>query len=309
MLYVTTRDNKDAYTAHRALHADLAPDGGSFVPFRLPVYSNEEIECLANNSFGQNIADILNVFFSAQLTGWDVDLCVGRNLAKLISLSQKILVAEIWHNPTAKFRYVIENLYKKITDDQGDKPSAWFEVAVRIAVLFGTFGEIRREALIDKESGFDVVVNAGDSAAASAVWYAKRMGLPIDTIIFSCDEGSFEWDVLRRGICSTTTEDNSLEQMIYHAFGPEETKKFLLAETVGGVYAADEDLVQKLQNDAFAAAVSRNRLAGVVSSVSRTDSYRISNETACSFGGLQDYRARTREVRPALILVEASFKG
>ena len=52
MLYVTTRDDKDAYTAHRTLHSDFAPDGGQFVPFKLPVFTEEEIKRFADGNFG-----------------------------------------------------------------------------------------------------------------------------------------------------------------------------------------------------------------------------------------------------------------
>ena len=41
MLYVTTRNNRDAYTARRALTENRGPDGGFFVPFREPVFTPE----------------------------------------------------------------------------------------------------------------------------------------------------------------------------------------------------------------------------------------------------------------------------
>ena len=44
MLYVTTRNNRDAYTAQRVLRENRGPDGGLYVPFREPVFSREEID-------------------------------------------------------------------------------------------------------------------------------------------------------------------------------------------------------------------------------------------------------------------------
>ena len=46
MLYVTTRNNRDAYTAQRVLRENRGPDGGLYVPFREPVFSREEIDAL-----------------------------------------------------------------------------------------------------------------------------------------------------------------------------------------------------------------------------------------------------------------------
>ena len=62
MLYVTTRTNNDAFTAARAMNMDRGADGGLFVPFHLNTFSRQEIAALADKSFGQNVADILNLF-------------------------------------------------------------------------------------------------------------------------------------------------------------------------------------------------------------------------------------------------------
>ena len=51
MLYVTTRNNRDAYTAQRVLRENRGPDGGLYVPFREPVFSREEIDALKEKSF------------------------------------------------------------------------------------------------------------------------------------------------------------------------------------------------------------------------------------------------------------------
>ena len=60
MLYVTTRNNRDAYTAQRVLRENRGPDGGLYVPFREPVFSREEIDALKEKSFHQCVAEVLN---------------------------------------------------------------------------------------------------------------------------------------------------------------------------------------------------------------------------------------------------------
>ena len=182
MLYVTTRDNKDAYTAHRTLQSDLAPDGGFYVPFKLPVLDQRDLERVISGNFGQSVAEILNLFFGSKLTGWDVDISIGRNPVKVVSLSQKIIVAEIWRNPMSKFQYAINNLFHKIADDKAERPSAWFNTAVRIAFLFGIFGELKTDKFPET---LDIAVNADDIETVSAVLMAKRMGLPLEMIIIS----------------------------------------------------------------------------------------------------------------------------
>ena len=79
MLYVTTRGKYDAFTAARTMNLDRGPDGGLFIPFRLPQLTRDEIIALGSKTFGQNVADILNLFFSTRLSGWDVDMTIGRS--------------------------------------------------------------------------------------------------------------------------------------------------------------------------------------------------------------------------------------
>lgn len=66
MLYVTTRNNRDAYTAQRVLRENRGPDGGLYVPFREPVFSWEEIDALKEKSFHQCVAEVLNRLFNTE---------------------------------------------------------------------------------------------------------------------------------------------------------------------------------------------------------------------------------------------------
>ena len=43
MLYATTRNSSEAFTAQRVLTGKRGPDGGLFVPYRIPRFSREEI--------------------------------------------------------------------------------------------------------------------------------------------------------------------------------------------------------------------------------------------------------------------------
>ena len=56
MLYVSTRNTTDSYTAYRVLHEDYAPDGGVFAPYRLPIFSSEEHKSFCEKTFGERVA-------------------------------------------------------------------------------------------------------------------------------------------------------------------------------------------------------------------------------------------------------------
>ena len=50
MLYVTTRNDRDAFTSARALTENRGPDGGFYIPVRLPSFSLDEIRELVETS-------------------------------------------------------------------------------------------------------------------------------------------------------------------------------------------------------------------------------------------------------------------
>ena len=68
MLYVTTRNQKDAFTVSHVLRENRGADGGLYVPMRLPKLSKQECSQLLNLSFGQCVAEMLNLFFSFFVT-------------------------------------------------------------------------------------------------------------------------------------------------------------------------------------------------------------------------------------------------
>lgn len=308
MLYVTTRGNKDAYTSHRALHEDLAPDGGRFVPFRLPHYSAEEILALRTKTFGQAVAELLNVFFSCQLTGWDVDFCVGRNAARLVTMNLRITVAELWHNPSANYNYIVESLYRKIKSTGSGAAVDWARIAVRIAVLFGLYADMLQLEMTSYDQTVDISVPVEDFSAPMAAWYARSMGLPIGTIICTCEENCPVWDLIHRGTFNTAAVNSAtqlgIERLVESAFGSDEVQVYREKCKNGQTYVVDEDLLGSLKNNIFCAVAGEKRSETTINSVFRNNSYIIDPMTSLCYSGLQDYRSRTGSNRITLLLAE-----
>lgn len=321
MLYVTTRNKNDVFTAQRTLRQDRGPEGGFFLPFRMPVFNCADIAGMKEKTFGQCVADILNILFAGKLNGWDVDFTIGRHPVELKSMSHKIIVGELWHNQGSKFSWIVENLSRSIASmqDAPAKPSDWCWVAVRIAAIFGLFGELQRQGVGDYDHPVDIAVCSGDFSAPMAAWYAREMGLPIGSIICSCNDNSAAWDLLHHGEMRTdaaaietdTPEADAgvpsgLERLVFGALGPSETNIYLDACFRGGIYAPSVDNFERLRRGMFAAVVSKKRMSSVIHSVYSTSGYILDPYAALAYGGLLDYRASTGVSGPALILEEKS---
>ena len=319
MLYVTTRNKSDAHTAHNTLARDRGPDGGLFVPFQFPKLSPEEILGLKDKTFGQCVADILNLFFSARLDGWDVDFSVGRFPIKLVPMSHKIVVAESWHNPDWDFARMVRNLAGRIrgSGDTEGVPSNWAWIAIRIATLFGLYGEMMRQGLTSPDKVLDIAVTTGDFSTPISVLYAKEMGLPLGTIICAGNENSAVWDLLHHGelktdavaVSTNTPECDvgvpvNLERLISWKLGYEETARYRVICENGRLYAPGEEAVASIRSGLFAAVVGQQRMESIIYNVYRTSTYLLGPYSALAYGGLQDYRTAVGEGRTALLLTE-----
>ena len=321
MLYVTTRGKHDAFTAARTMNLDRGPDGGLFIPFRLPQFTRDEIIALGGKTFGQNVADILNLFFSTKLSGWDVDMTIGRSPVKFRSMNFRIIVSEQWHNMDRNFNRIVYALAQRLHPD-GDiigAPSDWVQTAVRIAVLFGVYGELLRTEQVRVDKPVDVAAASGTFAAPMAAWYARKMGLPIGTIICGCNENSTPWDLLHRGELDTdalAVETNTpegdlalppdLERLICETCGQEEALSYFWSCTEGTTYAPAEVACEAMRKGMFAAVVSRVRVETIIPSVYRTHQYILDPYAALAYGALADYRSRTGSSNIALLLCEKS---
>lgn len=313
MLYVTTRSRNDAFTAARTMSCDQGPDGGLFVPFRLNAFSKEEILDLGKKPFGQNVADILNLFFSTKLTSWDIEVAVGRTPYGIKNLNYRIISAELWHNQEYNFSKLIRTLARIIHPD-GDiigAPTSWTQIAIRISVLFGLFGELLRQGQIRPDQPVDIALPCGDFSAPMAAWYARKMGLPIGVILCGCNEKSAVWDLLHRGQIDTGIDDgeylpDELERLICETCGQEEAMKFRFSYSEGGYYIPTESCYNAIRNGMFAAVVSSARLETTICGFYRTNAYILDPYSALAYSALSDYRARNGSSRSILMICERS---
>lgn len=321
MLYITTRNKHDPCTAVRTMNRERGSDGGLFVPFSMPIFEKEDIFALREKSFGQNAADILNRFFATKLTGWDVDISVGRYPVKIKSMNHRILVAELWHNMDWNFSRFVRTLSERIHPD-GEligQPTNWVNIAVRIAFLFGLFGELMKGEDIRADKPVNIAVTSGSFDVPMAAWYARQMGLPIGNIICGCNENGAPWDLLHRGeldtdalaVSTATSECDfavppDLERLICATLGQEEAMRYWWTCTEGGVYVPPEACLEDLRKGMFAAVVSQVRVDTIIPSVYRTNSYILDPYGALAYGALSDYRSRKGDSGTALLISERS---
>lgn len=309
MLYITTRDNRDAYTAYKTLHTDYAVDGGAYLPFRMPIFQNSDLNDFVQAGFSQTVATILNRFFSCGVTSWDVDLCFGKNAVKLVHMPHRLAVAELWRNPENSFEGITKELYSKVAGINTGILTEWFFVAVRIAVMFGIYTQMRKNDLVAEGETFSVSVPADNFDIPISAHYAKEMGLPIDTIICTSDESTGIWDFIHLGELNTALIGDraiGFERFLHSKLNFEGVTKFIDAVNKKRIYRVPEESLGNFNQGMFCATAGKNRSSQIINSVFRTNNYIIDPVAALCIGGLQDYRAKVGEGKLAIVFSEAS---
>lgn len=306
MLYVTTRDNTMTFSAQDTLSMDSCTNGGYFVPQELPVFTHDMLRSMQASRFSSTVADVLNLLFSLSFSSWDVDFSIGRSVAKFFELNRKVTVAELWHNPERSASSMVKNLHEMLCQKAQlkSRPTNWSVIAVHIAVYAGLYGQMVQNGLLEEGETMDLSLSSADFSEIMAAWYAKKMRLPIGNILCACLDDKTLWNAIHLGEYDSTSGgifQGNIERLVYGALGADEAAEYVKSS---GFYAVPKDRVSEFNDGLFVAVVGTARGESVMRSLSATNQYAMSLDSALCYGAIQDYRSKTGESRHALLIAK-----
>lgn len=312
MLYVTTRNRKDAFTAFHTLNQDRGAADGLFVPMKFPVFTKEDWKNLSEMSFNQRVAEMLNLFLGTKLTSWDVDFSAGRYPVRLEELPYKIRMAELWHNVQGQYDNLEQKL-RQLLEANAQADGNWITVAIRMALLAGVIAEACETGDVD------IAMVGGDFSAPVSAWYLRKMGFPVGNIICCCNENKQLWDLLCHGQMRTDDEVQStlipeadvvlpvnLERLLWDCGGESESMRYLEACSGGRVYTVSEAMLNALRKGLYVSVVSSARVENAIPNVYTSHKYLLTPASALAYSGLLDYRSKTGITRTAVVLCDNS---
>jgi threonine synthase len=125
MEYISTRNTQKIFSFKDVFLKGLAPDGGLFVPKKIPLYTSQELEKLRNFSYDELAAKIILKFCSDEFNETDIKDLVKNSyenfrVDNVVTIKKlgKLNLLELFHGPTLAFKdiamQVIGNMYEKI---------------------------------------------------------------------------------------------------------------------------------------------------------------------------------------------------
>jgi len=125
MEYISTRNTKKTYSFRDVFLKGLAPDGGLFIPKKIPLFSKTELKKIKNFSYQRLAVEIISKFCSDEFSKKEVKNLVNfsykgfrtKNVVVIKKIGKESLL-ELFHGPTLAFKdiamQIIGNMYEKI---------------------------------------------------------------------------------------------------------------------------------------------------------------------------------------------------
>ena len=113
MRYHSTRNNKLSMTSMEVIKQGLSPEGGLFVPDRIPKVSREELKGMIPVDYRQRAKKILSLYLTdysqQQLTNcvesaYAAGQFSSSSIAQVTALEEGLHILELWHGPTCAFK-------------------------------------------------------------------------------------------------------------------------------------------------------------------------------------------------------------
>ena len=121
MKYISTRGKAPAVSAAQAIINGIAPDGGLYVPDKLPKLTSAELGALRTLSYAETAVCVLHKFIPEIGTD-ELSRCVAEAYesfdtetpAPVTQLSDGLGVMELWHGPTCAFKDMALQLFPRL---------------------------------------------------------------------------------------------------------------------------------------------------------------------------------------------------
>lgn len=197
----------------------------------------------------------------------------------------------------------------------------WGRLVPQIVYYFSAYCELLKQNRIALGDSINVVVPTGNFGNILACYYAKKMGLPVKTMLCASNANNILTDFINSGCYDknrafyTTSSpsmdiliSSNLERLLYHASGEDSAYIVQLMQTLSaeGKYVVTPELLANIRSDFAAGYCSEEAVFDTIRSQFDDCQYLIDTHTAVAVKAYFDYVATSGDDLPTVIDSTAS---
>lgn len=182
------------------------------------------------------------------------------------------------------------------------------------------YAQLVKQGALQIGEAMNVVVPTGNFGNILAAYYAKQLGVPIQTLVCASNENDVLVDFFHTGtynrqrkfeVTSSPSMDilvsSNLERLIFEMTGSnaEETKALMDSLTNNGHYHIEKEVLHSYE-EFYAARASQEETAETIESVLTKENYLLDPHTAVAQCAYTKYQQETKDNTPTVIVSTAS---
>lgn len=151
-MYISTRDNYEKVSAAQAIKLGMVPNGGLFVPEKIPRLTGQEILAMIDKTYQEIAQEILSLYledYSSEeirdsvANAYNSKQFSHPEIAPVQKINDHTFVMELWHGPTAAFKDMALQIMPYLLSKAINKIGADKETVILVA----TSGDTGKAAL------------------------------------------------------------------------------------------------------------------------------------------------------------------
>lgn len=197
----------------------------------------------------------------------------------------------------------------------------WGRVLPQIIYYVSAYCDLMKAGKLEKGDKLNVCVPTGNFGDILAAYYAKQMGIPLGRLICASNSNNVLTEFIETGVYDRNRPfhqtispsmdiliSSNLERLLHaYTYGDAAAVKGYmdqLAET--GWYEVSAGVKKLLERDFAAACCDDDQARKTIASVWREKNYLIDPHTAVAMNALEQYRSKTGDTSPTLVVSTAS---
>ena len=196
----------------------------------------------------------------------------------------------------------------------------WGRVLPQVVYYVSAYCDLVRDGRISMGDTINFCVPTGNFGDILAGFYAKTLGLPVGKLICASNANNVLTDFISTGVYDrnrpfyTTASpsmdiliSSNLERLLYQLSGSDaEVRGYMDSLAKTGRYEISDVLKEKVQARFAAGWCDDNAAAETIARIFGTEGYLMDTHTAVAWSVLKDYRARTGDETPTVVVSTAS---